>query len=408
LSSQPEAGARQAKLKMAREPLNSSAKTLALLHPLFALTGVLHAAGGSLVPSLATRFHLSDSDAGLLFLLYYGGTSIGALLCRWNYARTIMLGFAGIVGCCLAIFAAPRPWLPLSFLSLGISVGVPMSAISLFVGRAFPDRTASLLTFLNFSWSLGALAAPLIAARILLHHTYRAAYLLFAAMAIVAAIVCLLFLEEPLETERPVSETGSRSAWSFVLLFAVAAFLEVGVENTAAAWLPTFSLRTAEKGIAMAAATSALYWLGFLASRGACSLLLMRIVPAKVFRAAVLGGIVASSILAALSSVTGRGAAMFLLGASLAPNYPLVISGALSRVRRTSDSRWVLATAGSGGSVLPWLAGAISAQTGSLRVGMLVIPAALMLMLLVIPAFRESRTSNDVFGHPSAGGGASH
>ena len=375
---------------MAQEPLKSPATTLAVLHPLFALTGVLHAAGGSLVPSLALRFQLNDSDAGILFLLYYAGTSIGALLCRWNYKRTIALGFACVVGVCLAIIAAPRPWLPPLFLFLGISVGVPMSSISLFVGRAFPDRTAPLLTFLNFSWSMGALAAPLIAARILLLYTYRAAYLFFAAMAIAAAVACLLFLEEPSGGEAPVGEAHGRSRWVFVFVFAAAAFLEVGVENTAAAWLPTFSLRTAEKGIALAAATSALYWLGFLASRGICSLLLMRIAPARVFCVAVFSGIVAASLLAAVGSVTGRGVAMFLLGASLAPNYPLVVAGSLSRVRRISDSRWVLATAGFGGSVLPWLAGTISSQTGSLRVGMLVIPAALLLMLLVIPAFRES------------------
>jgi len=390
LSSQLEASAYQAKLKMAQEPLKSPSRTLALLHPLFALTGVLHAVGGSLVPSLAQRFHLNDRGAAILFLLYYAGTSIGALLCRWNYARTITLGFTGVVGSCLAIVAAPRPLLPLAFLFLGISVGVPMSAISLYVGRVFPDRTAPLLTFLNFSWSLGALAAPLIAARVLLHHAYRAAYLLFAVMALAAALACFL-LEEPHGLEQPDGNANGRSRWIFVLVFAAAAFLEVGVENTAAAWLPTLSLRTAEKGIAMAAATSALYWLGFLASRGVCSLLLMRIVPARVFGAAVVSGTVAASLLAALDSVTGRGVAMFLLGASLAPIYPLVVAGSLSRVRRTSDSRWVLAAAGFGGSVLPWLAGTISAQAGSLRVGMLVIPAALLLMLLVIPALRESR-----------------
>ena len=375
---------------MALKPLHTPARTLAVLHPLFALTGVLHAVGGSLVPSLAQRFHLTDSDAGILFLLYYGGTSIGALLCRWNYVRTITLGFGGVVVSCLAVIAVPHSLLPLSFLCLGISVGVPMSAISLFVGCAFPDRTAPLLTLLNFTWSLGALAAPLIAARILLHHTYRAAYLLFAVMAAVAAFAGLLLLEEPQGAEQPAGNTNPRSQWTLILVFAAAAFLEVGVENTAAAWLPTFSLRTAEKGIAMAAASSALYWLGFLASRGVCSLLLMRIAPVRVFSAAVLGGIVAASLLAAFSSVTGRGVAMFLLGASLAPNYPLVVAGSLSRVRRASDSRWVLATAGFGGSVLPWLAGTISGQTGNLRFGMLVIPAALLLMLPVIPAFRQS------------------
>ncbi len=207
---------------MARERLHSPVRTLAVLHLVFALTGILHVVGGALLPSLAMRFHLSDIDAGFLFLLYYAGTSIGALLCRWNYARTITLGFVGIVGCCLAVVAVPRPFLPSAFLLLGISVGVPMSAVSLYVGRAFPDRCASILTLLNFSWSIGALAAPLIAAQILVHHTYRAAYLLFAVMAIAAALACGLLLKEAPENDQPKSETASHSGLAFILIFALA------------------------------------------------------------------------------------------------------------------------------------------------------------------------------------------
>ena len=47
--------------------------TLAVLHPVFALTGVLHAVGGALLPSLAARFHLSDADLR---------SSVPSLFCR--------------------------------------------------------------------------------------------------------------------------------------------------------------------------------------------------------------------------------------------------------------------------------------------------------------------------------------
>ncbi len=66
---------------------NSPATALTVLHPVFALTGVLHAVGGALLPSLAARFHFNDSTSGLLFLLYFAGTSLGALLCRGSFAR---------------------------------------------------------------------------------------------------------------------------------------------------------------------------------------------------------------------------------------------------------------------------------------------------------------------------------
>jgi len=369
----------------------STRQTLTVLHPAFALTGVVHAVGGPLLPSLASSFHLNDNESGLMFLLYFAGTSLGALLCRGNYARAMALGFMGMTVCCLGVAAAGRSLLAPLFLLLGISAGVPMSAINLFAGRNFPERCAPILTFLNFSWSAGALAAPLLAARVLVHHSYRAAYVVLAVPAAVAALACWLMIEDAPEAARANRATDSFTNLRFIIVFALAAFLQVGIENTATTWLSTYALRMAGSGIVLAAAASSLYWLGFLATRGFSSLLLLRIRPAHIFRVAVAVALAAALLLAGVPDLAGGTIAMFLLGAALAPIYPLIIAGALARARHTSDSRWVLATAGFGGSVLPWLAGWISSSTGSLRVGMLILPAALLLMALVLPTLDGPR-----------------
>lgn len=368
----------------------TSVRTLAVLHPAFALTGVLHAVGGAILPSLVARFHLSDSSSGLLFLLYFGGTSIGALLCRGAYARLMTMGFAAMVCTCLAVAASPRTLLAPVFLLLGISVGVPMSCVTLFTGRSFPERCAPLLTFLNFSWSVGALAAPLIAARILMHHTYQAAYIVFAIASAVAAIACGVVLRdgpEPVRTTTGESDTKT-AAFRLVAIFAFAAFLQVGIENTVAAWLPTYALRMAGSGIVLAAASSSFYWAGFLSSRGFSSLLLLHAAPMRVFRIAIALGFSSAMLLGFSPSVAGRNVAMFLLGAALAPTYPLVLAGFFARTRHTADSRWILFTAGFGGSVVPWIAGFVSTHTGSLRTGMLIIPASLLLMAFILPGLR--------------------
>ena len=370
---------------------NCTRRTLVVLHPAFALTGVLQAIGGSLLPSLASTFHLKDSQSGLLFLFYFAGTSLGAFFCRGNYSRSIALGFAAMAICCVGIAVANLPLLPPLFLLLGISVGVPMSGVSLFAGRNFGDRRAPLLTFLNFSWSAGALAAPLFAAQVLLHHTYRAAYVVLAMASAVASLACWLLIQDAPETPSPMTRAQTFPNLRLIVVFAIAAFLQVGVENTAAAWLTTYALRTARDGVVLAAASSSVYWVGFLSSRGISSLVLLRADPVRVFRVAVAVAFVAAMLLSGLPSVAGRTAAMFVLGAALAPIYPLVISGFFARARHTSDSRWVLATAGFGGSVLPWLAGWISTHSGSLRVGILTIPAAMLLMIFVLPAMRSVR-----------------
>lgn len=374
----------------------SPGRSLAVLHPVFALTGVLHAVGGAILPSLAARFHLSDSNSGLLFLLYFAGTSIGALMCRGSYARLITVGFAATVFTCLAVASSPKGLLAPVFLMLGISVGVPMSAVTLFIGRNFPERCAALLTFLNFSWSVGALAAPLIAAQILVHHSYRAAYMIFAIASALASVACGIMLRDGPEPERAAAHADSaRTALYLVLIFAFTGFLQVGIENTVAAWLPTYALRMAGSGIVFAAASSSLYWGGFLASRAISSLLLLRTEPMRVFRFAVFLGFLSALLLEFAPSVAARNVAMFLLGVALAPTYPLVLASFFARTRQTSDSRWILFTSGFGGSVVPWIAGFVSSHTGSLRTGMLTIPAALLAMTLLLPALRGAHRKTE-------------
>lgn len=265
-----------------------------------------------------------------------------------------------------------------------------MSAVTLFTGRNFPERCAPLLTFLNFSWSIGALAAPLIAARILMRYDYRAAYILFAITSAVAAIACGLVLRDgPEPTHSFGNSPVATTVFRLVAVFAFAAFLQVGIENTVAAWLPTYTLRMAGSGIVLAAASTSFYWAGFLFSRGLSSVLLLRVDPMRVFRSAVMLAFMSALFLEIAPSATLRNLAMFLLGAFLAPTYPLVLAAFFARTRHTADSRWILFTAGFGGSVLPWIAGFTSTHTGSLRAGMLTIPAALLIMALILPTLRD-------------------
>lgn len=364
-------------------------KTQVVLHPAFALTGLAHVVGGAVMPSIAATFHLSDSRSGMLFLLYFGGSALGALLCRGNYARDIWIGFASTAVFGAGIAVAPGSLLPAAFLLFGISVGMAMSAVSLFVGRNIAGKRASVLTLLNFSWSCGALLSPLIAGWILENHGYRTVYFAIAVAALPCAAVCGLMLRDDEERERAGGMKGERTALRLILLFALAAFMQVGIENTSTAWLTTFTMRAAGSGIAMAAYATSLYWIGFLASRAISSLLLLKTNSDYLLTGCVAGALVGAVLLVAAPFVALRSAAMLLLGASLAPIYPLLLNGFFARARRTGDSRWILATAGFGGSILPWIAGWLSTHTSSLRTGMMVIPVAVLVLAFTLPAMQS-------------------
>jgi len=94
-----------------------------------------------------------------------------------------------------------------------------------------------------------------------------------------------------------------------------------------------------------------------------------------------------------ITGTAGHVMAMIILGAALAPIFPLLLAHFFAQARRSSDSRWVLSLCGFGGSVLPWLAGSISAHTGSLRLGLVVIPMALVAILSILPLIRTQRSA---------------
>lgn len=365
-------------------PSHSPGRTLAVLHPVFALTGICHSIGGPLLPSLTAASRLNDNQSGLLLFAYYAGTSLGALLCGRHHVRNLTFGFVALTAACITVTLAPSPFLYPAFLFLGVCVGVPMTAVTMHAGRTFGARSAGPLIFLNFSWSAGALLAPLLAARLLLNHTYRAAYVILACASFVAAVACRLQLEESPEAPLASADPGSRN-FRFIALFALLTFLEVGIENTTGSWLATYLLRTSRTGAAWAAASSSLFWFGFLASRGLSSLLLLRIDAGRFLRVAMFTGLLAAIGLLAWPGSAMRVLAMALLGAALAPIFPLLLARFFAHARQSSDSRWVLSLCGFGGSVLPWLTGWVSAQSGSLRLGLITLPAALLLMISMLP-----------------------
>lgn len=369
----------------------SGGLALAVLHPVFALTGVVQAIGGPLLVSLAPTFHLSDGDSGLLLAFFFAGTATGPFFCRRNYARALAFGYVVMAAGALAAATFPWPGLAVAFLILGIGNGIGMSGVSLYAGRRFTGSRASTITLLNFTWSAGALLSPLLAARVLQHHGYRAAYILVAAAAVVAALACAAFLRDNYEAPPSQHAGGQLAILRLIALFAFAAFLEVGIENTASTWLSTFVLRTAERGVVLAAASTSFYWTGFLVARGFASLLLLRISATHLFRVAVVAALASGVALASVTSPAAQQWVMLALGASLGPIYPLVIAGFFAHAEHTSQSRWVLATAGFGGSLLPWIAGVVSTQTGSLRLGLFVVPAALLVMLALLPALTRPK-----------------
>lgn len=360
-----------------------------VLYALFALTGFTTAMLGVILPALRSLWGLNDSQAGMLFLMYFVGSSVGALLARGNMAWSVLRGLVCSFIACFFMATIRRSDnfsdLPMYFFwaLLGLGMGIVMTSITVLLSARANERRVRELNLLNVIWPAGALACPLLAKVILDTAGVRA---LFVGLGL--ALVVFAFWTLCVETRidavpEPQVTRAQHGTKPLPILLAAAAFFTVGTESATGGWIASYahSLHAAATNN-IAAVT--LFWAGLLLSRmlhatprftRAGEVVMMR-------RGAVL--VAAGAVLmVALPYAPTVACGAFLAGFGVGPLYPALLAVVLPRVR----GRAVFLLAGLGGASMPWVAGQLANWQGSVRDAMMVPLAGSLLLLLLMPLF---------------------
>src|ERR1700742_2062181 len=188
-----------------------------LLHLGFALTGVGTVLLGSILPRLSAQWHLRDKDAGLLLLVQFAMSASGALLVRRNFWKTLACGYGLMSGGAVAIFLLEQRSLP-AFGAYGLGLGLAMTSTSMLTSRRYPNRMGAALALLNFSWSAGSVACPLLAAQFLRHAASSTAFAVIGLAALPCALLPLLADQGDMQaaTSAQRAPTGMREATTIV------------------------------------------------------------------------------------------------------------------------------------------------------------------------------------------------
>jgi fucose permease len=362
-----------------------------LLHLGFALTGVGTVLLGCILPRLSAQWHLRDKDAGLLLLVQFATSASGALLVRRNLWKTLACGYGLFGAGAIGIFLLQQKSLP-AFAAYGLGLGLAMTSTSMLTGRRYPQRMGAALAFLNFSWSAGSVACPLLVAQFLRHATSGAAFAMVGLLALPFGLLPLLADRGELDGSTSPGPTlaGIREAMT-ILYFAVLAFLYVGIEASVGNWMSTYATRATAWSFAGSTLAVALFWAALLLGRAMTSALLVWVPERGLYRASVVATIAGVLLLLAAHRPLTILAGSALTGLALAPLFPLILALFLVEIGGSRNAGWVFAVAGLGGAVLSWLTGTISTGTGSLRIGLLVPGAAALLMLVMISWRRANR-----------------
>lgn len=373
----------------------------------FSLTGAGTLTLGVLLPVLAHKWGLRDESAGFLLFLQFAGSSLGAIFAGADRVRSLTIGYGILVAsACMLAFASPQtpfvgpPALFAAFFFFGLGLGMAMTSTSLLFSDRFPMDRAEKLERLNFAWSSGAMAAPVLLLPFLRGANLR--LLFFAYLGLFLLLFLWAILRERREPPPPrvvpepaSSHPAALTSFLPLLLLAVGA---VGVETALSGWLSTYSHRASPQGIGQGALATFLFMLGIVSSRWLFSTsLLARIGRRQLLRAALWGTAASVVLLIGGHHALLIDVASVLCGLSIGPLFPLLLSFLLER----SPKGWIFAAAGMGSAILPWATGLLSTEFGSLRYG-LVAPflAAMAMIVLGSTGFRTTKSEGLVALHP--------
>ena len=364
-----------------------------LLHVGFVAVGIITTLIGNLLPTFIRRWSLSDSQGGFLIAAQFTGSSLGTLLTsvflpRFGFPRVLFAGFV----CFAAGFAflGLGPWTvaALAVFVYGFGYGLVNPATNL-RGTQLPSKNvASAVAFLNFSWTIGAVSCPLVVGQLLPRIGVRGIAL---ALTVVSGAIAAFHLARHSASKnaverptRPVSEwlqhLRQAPSMSLFLIFLLYVGTEVGTGN----WVATQEKRLPGAAAAVTLLAPSFFYGMLLFGRAVVPLLLRRLSTLFI---SVTG--LASAALGALIIILAHQPHWLFLGAALAglgcaPQYPIFVTWLAQTFGR--NSTWLSALffggAGVGGALLPWMMGAVGAETDSLRLGFVIPLLACTAMMI--------------------------
>jgi MFS transporter, FHS family, glucose/mannose:H+ symporter len=359
------------------------------IHAQFTLIGITTVLLGPLLPTLAVHWGMRDLQSGYFFASQYLGSTLGSLISTWALPR---LGFTRVCMAAMLILCFGLEVFVLGSWQLGLAgvfcsgfgMALAIAASNLGVAKNNPGRAAAALSLLNFAWGIGAVACPFLIAAGL---RYLPLTQLVPALGVLPLLFALRFatMDSSRETRIPASP------WNLApfLLITILAFLYVGTENAVGGWIASYARNVALLSTATAAMAPSAFWGALLLGRGLAPAVLRSHSERTIYRLGLVTAVLGTTIVLSTHLVPLLLAGAAIVGLGLAAVFPITVA-VLSRDLGENSQRlggFSFAIGNLGGATIPFLVGAVSTQTHSLRAGMALTLLSMALMLVISVTF---------------------
>jgi fucose permease len=359
------------------------------IHAQFTLIGITTVLLGPLLPTLAMHWGMRDLQSGYFFASQYIGSTLGSLIStqalpRWGFTRVCTA--AMLILCVgLEIFVLGSWQLGLAgVFCCGLGMALAIAASNLGVAQNNPGRAAAALSLLNFAWGIGAVVCPFLIAAGL---RYLPLTQLIPALGVLPLLFALRFatLDSSREARMPASP------WKLApfLLITTLAFLYVGTENAVGGWIASYARNVALLSAGAAAMAPSAFWGALLLGRGVAPGVLRSHSERTVYRLGLLAAVVGTILVLTTHLVPLLLTGAAIVGLGLAALFPITVA-VLSRDLGENSQRvggFFCGIGNIGRATIPFLVGAVSTTTHSLRAGMALPLLSMALMLVISTTF---------------------
>ncbi|KAL3473515.1 major facilitator superfamily domain-containing protein [Aspergillus californicus] len=380
----------------------------------FAVVGASDGVYGALVPYIREEFNLSTTVVSLIFMTPFAGYTLASIAVNKIHMTFGQRGIAVIAPLChlipfIVMATYPRfPVLLVSYAFVGLGNGLIDAGWNAWIGDMV--NASTLMGLLHAFYGLGATVSPAVATAMIDHglkwSTFYFTLVGGSAMELVSS--GLLFWPENAQrfrannTKTPGGTQDSRTKEAVkspvTWILALFLFAYMGVEVSIGGWIVEFMMQVRDGGAVESGLIPTGFWAGITAGRLVLGFVNERLGERLAVIIYLALSIALELVFWLVPHFIVSAVAVSLLGFFTGPLFPAAVTIAaklLPKHLHTPSIGLVSALGGSGGAILPFIAGAIAQPHGvsSLQPFALALLVTIFVLWLLLP--RQPRHSHD-------------
>lgn len=226
----------------------------------------------SALPLAMKEFGMNYSQSGYVMMLGTGGYIGGSLICAFfahkiGLRRIAILGaFVSAIGSFYFFFVKDFLNLSVANFATNIGMGFIETSIGALIGTLKEKNISSVLNKVNALFALGAFVSPFVVFSLIRYgENWQFAYFFAFIVAMISFFISLKIHVEDM-SDKVLHEKFNAFNGFFVLIYVMIG-IYVGYEATYSSWITTFLTNFRHIEVAIAALSSALFWVGMFLGR---------------------------------------------------------------------------------------------------------------------------------------------